>query len=241
MRVFTLLCLLLTTLLAVAEEYTASLESDRQLSLGTLVSGVVQEVRVQPGQKVTQGELLLKLDQREFQAGLRRAQSLLARAKSLFEEALREEQRAVELYDRTLLSDHELQKAQIGRLEAESRKYTAAADLVQARLDLERSVIKAPLDGRILRVQAWQGQPVQNGLSIQPLMLLSTTDFLRFVVPLPDRLEISSVQVQAAGRWRKVSRFRQLPATVEKSSWLLEGWLEGKNGEIGDQVKVKVE
>ncbi|WP_293672716.1 biotin/lipoyl-binding protein, partial [Thiolapillus sp.] len=133
MRIIATMLLLLSMMqVMAAQEYSVNLKPGRQLTLGTLVSGVVREVKVQPGQVVAQGDVLLKLDQREFRAQLNRAKALVARANSLFEEAKREEERAEELYDRTLLSDHELQKARIGRLEAESRKYDAGADLVQA-------------------------------------------------------------------------------------------------------------
>ena len=175
-----------------AQEYSVNLKPGRQLTLGTLVSGIVREVKVQPGQVVEQGDVLLKLDQREFRAQLNRAKALVARANSLFEEAKREEERAEELYDRTLLSDHELQKARIGRLEAESRKYDAGADLVQAKLNLERSAITAPADGRVLEVLAWQGQPLQNSLEIQPLVMFAATDTLQFTLLLPGQSRVST-------------------------------------------------
>lgn len=241
MRYFMGLLLLLAMPLAIAEEYTASLEPGRQLILGTLVSGVVKELRVQPGQIVSQGELLLELDQREFQAQLRRTQSLLARASSLFQEALREEERARELYDRTLLSEHDLQKAQIGKLEAESRKHAAAAELMRAKLDLERSRIIAPVGGRILEVQTWKGQPIQNTLRIQPLMTLGATDFLRFTLLLPGKQEITSVQYRAGDRWHNVSRFRLVPAQGDMAPWNLEGWLPKHNLAVGEKVRVRVE
>ncbi|WP_457668129.1 efflux RND transporter periplasmic adaptor subunit [Thiolapillus sp.] len=224
-----------------AQEYTVNLKPGRQLILGTLVSGVVREVKVQPGQEVKQGDVLLKLDQREFQAQLRRAKALIARANSLFEEARREEERAGELYDRTLLSDHELQKARIDRLEAESRKYDAAADLMQAKLNLERSAIVAPTEGRVLEVQAWPGQPLQNSLEIQPLIMFAATDTLQFTLLLPGQSRVSGVQVWRDGEWRKVSRFRLVPMKGKENDWLLQGWVESPDFAVGQKVKVLVE
>ncbi len=144
----------------------------RELRLGTLVSGVVADVRVRTGQQVRAGDVLVILDQREFRARLERAKALSARASALLAEARREEERALELYDRGLLSDHELQKAQIDRLEAEAHKAESMAEETRAGLDLERSTIRAPFDGRILEVNTWKGQPVQNALTIQTMILL---------------------------------------------------------------------
>jgi len=241
MRVFTLLFLLLVMSSAVAEEYTVNLEPGRQLILGTLVSGVVQEVSVLPGQKVRQGELLLVLDQREFQAQLRRAQAMVAQANNLFDEALREENRARELYDRTLLSDHEMQKAQIGRLEAEAGKHDAAAGLVQAKLNLERSRIMAPVDGWIQEVLAWKGQPLQNALGIQPLLVLAATDSLKFSLELPEMPEINSVQVLIDDQWRKVSRFVLTPVAEKETAWRLEAWVEGRSLMPGMKTRARLE
>ncbi len=148
----------------------------RELKLGTLVTGVVAEVRVSKGQQVSAGDVLVILDQRAFRARLERARALSARASALLAEARREEQRAQELYDRGLLSDHELQKAQIGRLEAEARRAESMAEETRARLDLERTTVKAPFDGRILEVNTWKGQPVQNALAIQAMILLGVQE-----------------------------------------------------------------
>ncbi|WP_456412570.1 efflux RND transporter periplasmic adaptor subunit [Thiolapillus sp.] len=241
MRYFTLLFLLLAMSLAVAGEYRAHLEPGRQLALGTLVSGVVGEVRVQPGQMVRQGELLLQLDQREFLAQQRRAQSRLARAESLLGEALREENRARELYDRTLLSDHEMQKARIGRLEAEARKQDAAAELVQAKLNLERSRVIAPVDGRILEVLAWQGQPLQNALEIQPLLVLAAVDALKLTLLLPERPRIDAVQVLVGDQWRQAAGFVLRPVAGEESSWRLDAWVKSQEAEPGMAVRVRLE
>ncbi|WP_456379442.1 efflux RND transporter periplasmic adaptor subunit [Thiolapillus sp.] len=241
MRYCTWLFLLLAMPLVMAEEYSVALEPGRQLTLGTLVSGVVGEVHVQPGQKVRQGELLLALDPREFQAQLTHAQAMVARANSLFAEALREENRARELYDRTLLSDHEMQKAQIGRLEAEAKKYGAAAELVQARLNLERSRITAPMDGWMQEVLAWKGQPLQNVLEIQPLLVLATADTLKFSLWLPERPEIGAVQVLIDDQWRNASGFTVVPVAGKEPSWLLEAWVKSWNLAPGTKVRVRLE
>lgn len=241
MRMIAGLVMLLAMAQLMAEEYSVNLKPGRQMPLGTLVSGVIDEVMVQPGQEVKQGEKLLKLDQREFRAQLQRAKAMLVRANSLLEEAKREEDRAREMYDRTLLSDHELQKAQIGTLEAESRTHAATADLVQARLNLERSVIRAPTDGRVLEVHAWKGEPLQNALEIQPLIRFASTETLQFTLLLPSQSRASRVQVWRGEQWQNASRFRLVPVKGDESNWLLQGWVSGTDFVAGQKVKVLVE
>ena len=71
-------------------------------------------------QRVASGALLVELDQRVLRAGLAAAEARVALAKLKQAEAGRELDRTLELYDRTLLSEHEKQQAQID---------AAAADL----------------------------------------------------------------------------------------------------------------
>lgn len=165
--------------LALAAQGALALDLDGQLAwgqrveLGTLVSGVVSEVAVRPGQRVDQGGTLVRLDPRGFRAAVSGARATLARAESALDEARREDQRAQELYDRTLLSDHERQLAQIALVAAESAAGEARAALVQAQLDLEHSHIKAPFAARVLAVNAAVGQAVVTRLQSQPLVVLA--------------------------------------------------------------------
>jgi multidrug efflux system membrane fusion protein len=134
---------------------------------------VVDEVAVRPGQAVGAGTVLVELDARGFRAEVNRSRAVLARSEALADEAVREDERAQELYDRTMLSDHERQLAQIARVEAESTLAEARARLAQAQLDLERSRLKAPFAARILAVNAMSGQAVVSSLQSQPLVILA--------------------------------------------------------------------
>ena len=96
----------------------ATLQWGQRAELGTLVSGVVAEVPVRAGQSVNKGALLVTLDDRGFRARVQGAQAAVTRTGVRFEEAKREQERAIELYDRTVLSEHERQLAEIALAEA---------------------------------------------------------------------------------------------------------------------------
>ena len=164
--------LFLISLPVAALDLEARLSWVSQQEMGTLVSGMVSQVDVQPGQKVKKGEVLVRLDDREFRARLNSARASYAKAQALFEEAKREEERSQELYDRTLLSDHELQMAQIDRIKAESLLEQTKSDKLLAEIDLERTVIKAPFDAMVESVLVAPGQVVLNKLQIQPMVIL---------------------------------------------------------------------
>lgn len=156
-----------------AAELPAVLDWGRRIELGTLVSGLVSEVPVRAGQQVDRGAVLLRLDPRGFRARLARAEAALVRARVRFEEARREDERAIELYDRTVLSDRERQLAAIALEEARAELQAAEAQQVQAGLDRERSVIRAPFAGLVVRVDAAPGQVVVSQLQSRPLVVLA--------------------------------------------------------------------
>jgi multidrug efflux system membrane fusion protein len=187
----------------------------QRVELGTLVSGVVAEVAVRPGDSVSQGGSLLQLDERGFVAEVSRARAMLARAQSQLDEARREDERAQELYDRTLLSDHERQVAQIALVDAQSAAREAQAALTQAQLDLERSRIKAPFDARVLAVNAAVGQAVVTQLQSQPL-----------VVVVDGRAMLAEAEIAA-------SQLDGLAVGQAAQVGLAGEWLDGRIYEIG--------
>jgi multidrug efflux system membrane fusion protein len=158
---------------AFAEDVAAVISWSQRVELGTLVSGVVEKVHVRPGQAVVGGDELLSLDARSFKSEVARALAGHRHAQALLEEAQREDERAIELYDRTVLSDFERNQALIALQGARAHAEEARAKLLQARLDLERSVIRAPFDGLVLAVNAAPGQGVVSELQSTPLVTVA--------------------------------------------------------------------
>ena len=164
---------------AVAAEVRAVVGWGQRVDLGTLVSGVIAEVHVRQGQQVARGDVLVSLDQRGFVSQVNRRGAEVQHAKAMLEEAMRDDERAAELYDRTVLSDFERNQAAIALKAAKAALERARAELVDARLDLERSVIKAPFDGIVLAVEAAPGQSVVSELQSRPLVTLGDVQRLR--------------------------------------------------------------
>jgi RND family efflux transporter MFP subunit len=188
-----------------AETLEGVLDGGRQVELDTLVSGVVAEVPVEPGQRVAAGAALVRLDQRDFEVRGRRVRAAVASAEPQLAEAQRGLERTEELYDRTSLADHDVELARIAVAQAESALEVARADLAEAELDLERSTVRAPLDAQVLAVQAVPGQVVVNRLQVVPLVTVADVGrpIVRARVPAERRagLEVGqAVTVQAGGQ-----------------------------------------
>jgi multidrug efflux system membrane fusion protein len=151
----------------------------QRVELGMLVSGVIETVHVEVGQQVSKNAPLVSLDRRGFASQVDRRNAEYQHAQALLEEAERDDMRAAELYDRTVLSDYERNQAAIALKAARAAVGRARAELVDARLALERSVIKAPFDGVVLSVDAAPGQSIVSELQSRPLVVLGDAARLR--------------------------------------------------------------
>ncbi|MFO7603780.1 MAG: efflux RND transporter periplasmic adaptor subunit [Gammaproteobacteria bacterium] len=204
----TLLSLVLLPLsagLAAAAELAAQLDWSAKQVLSTPVTGVVEQVRVVPGQKFKKGELLLNLDAREFQAARNQAAARRLAAKTTLDEAGRELERAQDLYDRTMLAEHELQVVKNSEAHAKAAYLGAQALLQQTEIALERSRIQAPYDGVVLSVQVQPGQTVLSQLQVMPLAVVAQADKMVArawldAADLDKYAGVSATQVSVAGR-----------------------------------------
>jgi multidrug efflux system membrane fusion protein len=153
-----------------AQGRVADTHNDQAVALGVPVSGVVGELRVVTGDKVKRGQPLLALDPRPFRLRLRAVEATVARLRPERDERARDLERAQELYDRTVLSDVELQRAR-NAAEMAAAAYEEAESARQlAALELEYSVLRAPSDGTVVGVEAAVGQVVVNRCQAVPLV-----------------------------------------------------------------------
>lgn len=136
------------------------------------ISGVIDAVLVQEGQMVNKGDLLLQFEISLIESNLAEAKALMALAKINLSEAEKELERAEELYDRTVLSEHDLQKAKIARSQAVAKYASSNNKLIHAQWELKHSKLHAPFKGKVSRVFSYPGQYVNNEMSAQQLMLI---------------------------------------------------------------------
>jgi RND family efflux transporter MFP subunit len=211
---------------ALALDVKAELDWARRVELGTPVKGVIHEIRAQAGQRVVEKEILLQLDQRGFISRIAGLKAEVAHYKAELAEAGREQERAIELYDRTVLSDHELQVAKNNLIAAEARYQKGRADLVQAELELEYSSIRAPYDGVIVSRQAEVGQTVVPDL--QPITLLVLADAHHMFAK--GRVSASEITQVAIGKEAAV-KINSEEYTGRIINFGLETSLEGKQAD----------
>ncbi|MGD8808845.1 MAG: efflux RND transporter periplasmic adaptor subunit [Gammaproteobacteria bacterium] len=130
------------------------------------------------------GEPLLRIDDRDYVASVRRAEAALARAEAEYEHAQFEFRRAEELIEQQLISrsDHE-EKLRAERV-AEAAVDDARLVLETARNDLARTTLTAPFAGLVRSEQVDIGQFINRGNAIAEVY---ATDALEVRLPIADQ------------------------------------------------------
>ncbi|WP_455197169.1 efflux RND transporter periplasmic adaptor subunit [Kaarinaea lacus] len=189
----------------VAAEIDTTLTWRQKTVLSTPVSGVIKTINVSPGALVNKGDVLLQLDDRAIKQNLEEARAQVERMRLLEDEAQRELERTNELYDQTLIADHEKQMAIIARAEAAAKHQAAKAHLAKAEMDMEYSSIRAPYDAIVVKQFAQVGQTIASLTAITPLLEVAERGMMSAHVLVSggtvSRLKIgSAAKVQVGGR-----------------------------------------
>jgi HlyD family secretion protein len=165
------------------------LQPKRKVDISADVSGRVVDLRVEEGQWVERGDLLLRIDPTTFEANVRRAEAILASSRAQLAQshaqltqarsALR---RAEELArENGLISGEQLEQARTSASVAESQHESARygvsqaeAGLSEAREALRKTTIIAPMSGRVTRLNIREGETAIIGTMNNPGSLLLT-------------------------------------------------------------------
>ena len=165
--------LLISNSIAIAEEFEAHLIWSKRVELSTPVSGVVHKVFVESGKNVAKGEVLIQIDPRVFKADLKYAKAKLKNENEQNQEAKRELDRQLDMYDRGMLSDHDLQIAKNNFTSARALYHQAQAALTKAKINLEYSAIRAPFNAIVIKTTAVKGQVVASEITPPILVVVA--------------------------------------------------------------------
>lgn len=139
------------------------------------VSGLVAEVLVKDNQAVTKGDALFRVDRQRFAVALAQARAVVEGKQATLDQARRNLDRLQRL-TASAVSVQQIEQAQSTVAEAESESLQAKAALDLAQLNLDRSEVRAPVNGIITNLSLRPGDYVTTGAAT---MALVDTDTVR--------------------------------------------------------------
>jgi multidrug efflux system membrane fusion protein len=144
------------------DEFTGRTEPVESVEVRPRVSGYIQEVRFQSGQMVKKGDVLFVIDPRWHQAEYDKLAADAERAKVQFENSKREADRSAQLLANKAISTEE-SDARVARFNAaKAALLSAEAACDFAKLDLDHTQVRSPIDGRVSRALLTEGNYVSG-------------------------------------------------------------------------------
>jgi multidrug efflux system membrane fusion protein len=145
------------------DEYSGYLSAPETAIVSARVSGLLVEAPFREGALVHRGDLLFKLDPRPFRADFDKKNAAVAQAKAVAERTKADFRRFSELLEAGVISQANFDSSKAAYGQAAASLSAAQAALETSRLNLEWSEVKAPITGRISRINVTVGNLVNGG------------------------------------------------------------------------------
>ncbi|HKN66105.1 MAG TPA: efflux RND transporter periplasmic adaptor subunit [Gemmatimonadaceae bacterium] len=190
----------ITRTVADEDEFTGHFESVNSVEVRPRVGGFVERVAFTEGAIVHQGDVLFTVDARPYEAEVARAEAALAQARTRKELADMELERAQRLVSTQAISREELDARTSGRAESDAAIKSAEAALRLARLNLDWTVVRAPITGRVSRAEVTSGNLVQAGPAGSTLLTtIVSMDPIYVYFDSDEQAYLKYMQVRQAG------------------------------------------
>jgi len=144
-------------------EFSGRLEAVERVDIRSRVAGTVQGVHFREGALVKAGDLLLTIDPAPYQADVDRADAQVFAAQSRLTNAKSNYVRAKQLLADHAISQREYDDSLNAQSEADANLRSAQAELQTARLSLGYTQVRAPVSGRVGKLEITTGNLVAAG------------------------------------------------------------------------------
>lgn len=154
------------------QEFSGRLEAVNRVEVRSRVAGAILSVHFREGALVKAGDLLVKIDPAPYQAAVAQGEALVGSAQAKLDLAEAELTRGRKLVEKNTISESDFVQRQSLRSEAVANLRAAEASLISARLNLGYTEIRAPIAGRVGRLEVTEGNLVAAGSASPALATL---------------------------------------------------------------------
>jgi membrane fusion protein, multidrug efflux system len=163
--------------------YTARTVGSREVEVRARVGGILLKRRYEEGSRVKEGETMFQIDPEPIRARLASARAEVAVAKARLEEARRQQDRILPLFDKNAVSQSRRDEVVSAFEVAQANVAAAEAAQRTAELDLEYSDVRAPISGLTSREVLSEGSLVSTDSSLLTRIVQIDPLYVEFSVP----------------------------------------------------------
>ncbi len=184
---------------------------EEEVRLTSEILGTIKAIHVSEGQPVKRGELVLEIDSETYAADVAQGRAAVRlqeididRARARIERFTRQHERSARLFERGVLDAHSLEtvhhELQLARIDLQSsleRREQARARLGQAEDRLEKTRVRAPIDGVVTALDVDAGETaIPSSTNIPGSQLMTIADPARIIAEVyVDEADIAAVRV----------------------------------------------
>lgn len=191
-------------------------EATRQSTVSAQISGRVKAIFFDVGDRVSKGQILLKIDEREANQALAGSRAQLSQAQAALQNARLNYERSQELFKQKFISQAALDKAKSDYEMAKAQAEASEAGAEQSALAQSYTSVIAPYAGVVSARMVEMGEMVTVG---KPLMTGFDPSQLRVIANVSqDRLKdigarpVVTVEVPSLNRWIKAAAVTVQPS-----------------------------
>ncbi len=191
-------------------------EATRQSTVSAQISGRVKAIFFDVGDRVSKGQVILKIDEREADQALAGSRAQLSQAQAALQNARRNYERSQQLFEQKFISQAALDKAKSDYEMAKAQAEASEAGAQQSALAQSYTSVIAPYGGVVSARMVELGEMVTVG---KPLMTGFDPSQLRVIANVPQHKlkDIGShpsvtVEVPSLSRWIKAASVTVQPS-----------------------------
>ena len=139
------------TLVTGRADFIGQTEAYNEVAIRPRVEGLLVSREFVAGQDISEGDLLFVIESDAYQAQMDRAAAELAQAEAELTRVRQERERTRALFDQDAISQHALDEAIAKQGVAAAKVQAARAAATQAKLDLDHTQLRSPIQGRVGR------------------------------------------------------------------------------------------
>lgn len=149
-----------------------SLNPVQSVDVGSQISGVITEIKVDFNSRVKAGDVVAQIDPATYERAKGQAEAELTSAQAAQELAQLNYDRGQELYASKLISKSDYDQLRVNLSQAKAQVKTRQAFLESAQVDLNRTTIHAPIDGVVITRKVEAGQTVAATMTTPTLFTI---------------------------------------------------------------------